>query len=250
MWSASGRVQRSTTCSASLWGLAFSSIQTLSSLNPIESMTSVSPSHRPISSPKNDGSGSSECLQLGVDRDQTEIAVPVQEHDLVRALQNFERQAAGVVPRDAADDAEALGIDGRGQVVLERRLAGRRQRQLPPGRSLPMLPTGLVSRRPLPVATEIGLAAGRARRGPSSDLKSATDELRCPPLPDTERHEQRATTAGAAARSTGCDSLRASVSGRGAGDDAAVGQRHAARIDRGWRRSSPGSRPPRSCRRA
>jgi hypothetical protein len=45
--------------------LAFSSIQTFSPLNAIESMTSESPSHFAISSPKNDGSGSSECVISG-----------------------------------------------------------------------------------------------------------------------------------------------------------------------------------------
>src|SRR5216683_942147 len=46
---------------ASLCGWASSSIQLSLSLNPIESMTSVSPSHLPIASPKNEGSASFMC---------------------------------------------------------------------------------------------------------------------------------------------------------------------------------------------
>ncbi|MCU1257417.1 MAG: hypothetical protein JWO80_302 [Bryobacterales bacterium] len=39
-------------------------------IKPMESMTSVSPSHQPIDSPKNEGSGSAECLlpSVGITR--------------------------------------------------------------------------------------------------------------------------------------------------------------------------------------
>ena len=243
MWSASGRVQRSTTCSASLCGLAFSSIQTFSSLNPIESITSVSPSQRPISSPKNDGSGSSECLRA-VDRDQAEVAVPVEERDLLGALQHLERQAAGVVPRDAADDAQALGIDRRREVVLQRGLAGRRQRQLQAGQILADVAARHRVARAFPVAAEIGMAVGRARRRPRLrglvvDRGQSCARRR---LRQKRRAERRRTAA--SMRHVSCSSrelLRyragacvsapwSAVAGRRAGDDAAVSQRHAARV--------------------
>src|SRR4029434_7264247 len=70
-------------------------------------------------------------LAFGIDGDQAEIAVPVHERDLVGALQNLERQTAGVVPRNPANDAETLGIDGRGEIVFQRRFTRRREWELP-----------------------------------------------------------------------------------------------------------------------
>src|SRR4030095_13049593 len=92
-------------------------------------------------------------LALGIDGDQAKVAVPVQERDLVGALKNLERQTAGVVPRNAAENAEAFGIDCRCQIVCECGFAGRRQWQLPPGKILADVATGLRVTRALPVAT-------------------------------------------------------------------------------------------------
>ena len=71
-------------------------------------------------------------LPRPVDRDQPEVTVPIQKRDLPCALQDLERKTAGVVPRDPADDAERFGIDRLCQIVLDRGLPGRGQRQLEP----------------------------------------------------------------------------------------------------------------------
>src|SRR6266705_1140882 len=116
MWSASGLVQRSTTCSASLWGFAF-----------------------------------------GIDRYQTIVAVPVKKRDFLGSLQNFERQTTGIVPRDPANDAQALRIDGRCKVMVQRRLAGGRQWQLQSWKILGDIPNGYRVTRTFPISTQVGM---------------------------------------------------------------------------------------------
>src|SRR5579872_6822329 len=69
-------------------------------------------------------------LSIRVDGDQSVIAIEIEKGDLMSALQNFKRKAAGVVARNPTDDAEAFRIDGRSEVVLQSRLACRRQRKL------------------------------------------------------------------------------------------------------------------------
>ena len=64
-------------------------------------------------------------LAIRVDWNQPIVGVPVKERDLPAALQDLERQPAGVMTRNSADDAETLRIDGRRQIVLQRRLARR-----------------------------------------------------------------------------------------------------------------------------
>jgi hypothetical protein len=91
-------------------------------------------------------------LALRIDRNQAIVAVPIQKRDLVRALQYFESKPARVVARDAAENAEALRIDGRGEVVLQRGFARRRQRELKAWQVLGDIPTGFCISRSLPVA--------------------------------------------------------------------------------------------------
>ena len=104
------------------------------------------------------------AVLAAVDRDEAEVAVEVEERDLVGALQHLEGQSAGVVARDAADDAQRLGIDRGGEVVLQRRFAGRRQRQLQARQILRDVAARHGVARALPVAAEIGTSVGHARR--------------------------------------------------------------------------------------
>ena len=83
-----------------------------------------------------------------VGRDQAIVTVEIKERDELRSLQNAEGKAAGVVTRDSADDAERFRVDGLGQVECKRPRPPAVSGSLNPGRSLPILPTGLVVRSP------------------------------------------------------------------------------------------------------
>src|SRR5215831_4995507 len=71
---------------------------------------------------------------FSVDRNQSVIAVPIQKGNFLCAVQNFKWQAAGVVSWDTSNDAQALGIDRCGQVVLQRGFTGRRKRKFESGK--------------------------------------------------------------------------------------------------------------------
>ncbi len=102
---------------------------------------------------------------IRIERDQTVVAIPVKERHFLGALQNFKRQAAGVVPRDPADDAQRLGIDGCRDVVLPGRLTGWRQRQFQIRKILRYVAAGDGVFRALPIPAKVGMAIGHARRG-------------------------------------------------------------------------------------
>src|SRR5678809_1021406 len=113
---------------------------------------------------KERGIGILGMLPVRIDGNQTEVAVPIQERDLVGALQYLEWQAAGVVARNAADDAQRLRIDRRRQVAFERCLACRREGELPAGQVLADVASWLRVLHAFPVPAEVGLAARGARR--------------------------------------------------------------------------------------
>src|SRR5262245_61304380 len=97
-------------------------------------------------------------LALRIDRYQAVVAVPIKKRDLLRAVQDFERQAAGVMTRNSTDDAQTFGIDRRGEIVLKRRFAGRRQRQFESRKILADVSNGFRIAGAFPISAEVGMA--------------------------------------------------------------------------------------------
>src|SRR4029453_14332838 len=94
-------------------------------------------------------------LAVGVDRDQAEVAVPIQENDLFGAFQNFEGQGRGIFPGESDDDAETLRIDRGREIVLERGFPGWRQWQFESWQILADVSDWRGVARPLPITAEV-----------------------------------------------------------------------------------------------
>src|SRR6185295_6727860 len=69
-------------------------------------------------------------LALRIDWNKTKIAIPVKERHFIGALQNLKWQAAGVMPRNAAGDAQTLRVNGGSRVMFPCSLAGGCERKL------------------------------------------------------------------------------------------------------------------------
>src|SRR5579863_1214674 len=85
----------------------------------------------------------------------TVVAVEIEEDHILRALHDLKWQAAGVVPGDPADNAEALRVDGGCSVVLPRRFSRRRQRQLESRQVFGDVPAWHGIARAFPVSVQI-----------------------------------------------------------------------------------------------
>src|SRR5437762_14340495 len=106
-------------------------------------------------------------LALRIDRYQTIVAVEIEERDFLRPLQNLERQPAGIMPRNSADDAQALRVDGCREVMLQRRFSCGRERQYQSGKVLGDVPARYRVTGSLPVAAQVrmSICSSRSRRG-------------------------------------------------------------------------------------
>ena len=104
-------------------------------------------------------------MLAAVDGNQTVIAVEIHKRDQFGRLHDHEWQAAGVVPRNSAGDAERFGVVGGGDVVFPRRLTLRSEGQLESGKVFADVADGLGGPQPLPVSVEIGMAVRRPGRG-------------------------------------------------------------------------------------
>jgi hypothetical protein len=71
-------------------------------------------------------------------------------------------KAAGIVARDAAQNADCLRIDGGGGVVLPRGFAGRRERQLQSWKILGDIPDRFGVARALPKSVQVRMPVGGA----------------------------------------------------------------------------------------
>src|SRR5439155_21088612 len=102
---------------------------------------------------------------LGIDRYQAIVAVPIKKRDFLSSLQNFEGQTAGIVPGNTADDAQALRINRRCEVMLKRPFPGGGQWQLESRKILADVANGYRVTRTLPISTQVRMPAGCSRRG-------------------------------------------------------------------------------------
>ncbi len=78
---------------------------------------------------KERGIGIGRMLARRVNGNQPKVVVQIEKDQFLTSLQDLERKPAGIVSGSAPNDAEALRIDGRGQIMLQRSFARRRQRQ-------------------------------------------------------------------------------------------------------------------------
>ena len=187
-------------------------------------------------------------LSPAVHRYETKVTVPVEKDDFLRPLQNLERQSARVVSGDPADDAQALRVYRRREVVPQRRFPGWRQRQLEAGQILSDVAAGLCITRALPVPAQVRMPVCRSRSrlrlgGLVVDRRETALALRCcQPSAREEGPSVAQTAVATASRRRWCFTARspslsflgcfagAAVAGGSARHNPPIRQRHPPRI--------------------
>src|SRR5690349_24322469 len=105
-------------------------------------------------------------LARGINGNEPKIVIQVEEDNFLVSLEDLERQASGILARDAADDAKTLGVYGRGHIMLQGCLACGRERQFEARKILADVSDRSHPTNAFPIAAEVGPSIGHSRSGP------------------------------------------------------------------------------------
>ena len=113
-----------------------------------------------------------------IGRNQAIGCVPIEKGNMIGTLKELEGQRTGVVTRNAADNAETLGINGVLDVIFERGSTCLGEGQFVAGQILSDIPDRFVGARGYPIAGKIGMAVSHPRCRTCGQFRLGTRKLR------------------------------------------------------------------------